>query len=108
LNGGLVESGSGLVGDKITLTAVLYDIAMEHIEMHLVLRPTDVDAAWDLGLIESLDDELICEHCEEVVGSYKGQFYPYAVVINGDDEDWVICYECYWPVVNPTKSLPDD
>lgn len=83
-------------------------VCMEHIELHLILRPQDVDAAWNLGLVASLDEQLFCEHCEEVVGSYAGQFYPYAVVLDAEDADWVICYECYWPVVNPTKSLSDE
>lgn len=77
---------------------------MEHIELHLILRAQDVEDAWNLGLVSSLDEELFCEYCEEVVGEYRGLFYPYAIVLN-ENEEWVVCYECYWPVVNPKKPL---
>ena len=81
--------------------------SMEHIEMHIVLRPVDIDTAVNLGLLESPDDYLECEHCQEVVGHYEGMFYPFAIVLDSSDEDWVICYECYWPVIHPTTSLSD-
>ena len=92
---------------QITSTAVLYDIRMEHIEMHLVLRPSDINVAVDLDLLEDPDDEFECKACQEVVGHYEEHFYPFAIVLNSSDEDWLICYECYWAVVHPTKSLSD-
>ena len=86
---------------------MLYDIRMEHIEMHLVLRPSDINVAVDLDLLEDPDDEFECKACHEVVGHYEEHFYPFAIVLDTSDEVWLICYECYWSVVHPTKSLSD-
>lgn len=75
--------------------------------MHIVLREKDLPTAVELGLLESIDQDVYCKACEEAVGVYEGLFYPFAVVLDSDDNDWVVCYECYWPVVNPTTSLSD-
>jgi hypothetical protein len=83
---------------------------MEHYELHIINTKVDAEMATNIGLCsaESLTD-LACEHCEEPIAEYNGQFYPFAITINEDDEEWLSCEECFLPVIYPsTYEYVDD
>ena len=42
-----------------------------------------------------------CEHCESSIGRARGQFDPYVVVLNQDDDYWLLCENCALPVLDP-------
>jgi hypothetical protein len=61
----------------------------------------EADAA-GLPLAED-DDE--CQHCESRIGRGRGQFRGYVIVLNQDDDFWLLCTECSAPVTDP--NLPE-
>ena len=73
---------------------------MEHFEIHIVNTPAEATLAVEAGLLESLE-QLACEHCEEVVGEDLDEFYSFAIVLDEFDDAWVVCDECYTPVIDP-------
>jgi hypothetical protein len=76
---------------------------MEHYELHIINTRDDAELAEKVGLYatDTLTD-LVCEHCEEPVAEYNGQFYPFALTIGEDDDEWITCEECFLPVVYPS------
>lgn len=79
-------------------------LRMEHFEVHIVSTPADVQSAIGVGLLDSEPVELYCEHCDEIVGEDLDEFYPFAVVLTADDEEWFVCEECFTPTLDPQGS----
>jgi hypothetical protein len=81
---------------------------MEHLELHVITSHHDAEIAARAGLLsEYPGEDLSCDHCGTSVGSVSGVFYPFAVILDEDDLDWISCDECYTPVVHPAAlDLP--
>jgi hypothetical protein len=74
---------------------------MEHLELHIITSNPDLETAVTIGL---LDDStvLACDNCESTLADCEGAFYSFVVILNEDDESWLVCEECYSPVVYPS------
>lgn len=70
------------------------------LELHPVLDEFAEDDADSAGLPLAEDNDA-CDHCESRIGRTRGQFLPYVVVLNQDDESWLLCTDCSSPVLDP-------
>lgn len=79
---------------------------MRALEVHIIETASDIDLAIQAGLLEPHRlDSSACAECEELVGygSNVDDFEPFCVVIDIDDNDWVVCIDCSAPL---TESSP--
>ena len=80
---------------------------MEHLELHLINNEFDALSAINVGLLEDLS-ELACDNCEEPIAEYQFEFYPFVVILNEDDESWLVCEECSSPILYPATFDSQD
>lgn len=76
---------------------------MRSLEVHIVETASDVDLAIKAGLLEPQHlDYSTCSECDDAIGHVidDGSFEPFAVVIDVDDADWVVCTDCASPVTD--------
>lgn len=79
---------------------------MQHIEIHVIESDRDIDSAVECGLLDGPFAIRPCEHCDAELGAL-GTFHPFVIVLNGDDE-WTLCYECSFPLFEPTPLTDAD
>lgn len=70
------------------------------LELHPVPDEFAEDEADSAGL-PLADNDDACDHCESSIGRSRGQFLPYVIVLNQDDESWMLCASCSLPVTEP-------
>ena len=76
---------------------------MRAFEVHVLDTPSDIDLAIKAGVLEPHRlDYSSCSECEESIGHITLQetFEPFCVVIDADDNDWVVCVDCASPIVD--------
>ncbi len=76
---------------------------MRALEVHIIETASDIDLAIKAGLLEPTQLNAVnCSDCEEEVGHTGGveEFEPFAVVIDADDADWVVCIDCASPITD--------
>jgi hypothetical protein len=79
---------------------------MRSLEVHLFETETDVDYAIASGTL--LPEQLAstkCVDCGERVGYVTTDFEPFVVVIDENDQDWVVCCECSRPIVSHVDAF---
>jgi hypothetical protein len=73
------------------------------LELHPVPDEFAEDEADSAGLPLAEDDDT-CEHCDSRIGHARGRFAPYVIVLNQDDDFWLLCTECSSPVLDPGQA----
>lgn len=74
---------------------------MRSLEVHVFETETDLDDALRSGV--ALPEQLAmteCQECEELTGICDFGFEPFVVVIDENDRDWALCYECASPMLD--------
>lgn len=76
---------------------------MRALEVHIIETASDIDLAIKAGILEPTRlNAVLCSDCEEEVGHTvdADEFEPFAVVIDSDDADWVVCIDCASPITD--------
>jgi hypothetical protein len=76
---------------------------MRALELHIIETASDVDLAIKAGLLEPHRlDYTSCSDCDDTVGhaATDEAFEPFCVVIDADDNDWVVCIDCASPITD--------
>lgn len=74
---------------------------MRSLEMHMFETERDVELAIRSGIV--LPEQLAssrCIQCTEGVGYAGPGYLPFLLVIDENDQDWLLCTECAGPVFN--------
>lgn len=75
---------------------------MRSLELHFFEAQRDVDLALQSGTAnpEQLASTR-CQECEDQAGySAHGSFTPFVLVIDENDQDWILCEDCASPVLS--------
>lgn len=75
---------------------------MEHLEIHIITTEYSAELAFEAGLLEEDDVELVCDNCDKPLGSspMTYHFTPFCIAMN-DSEVWFVCLDCASPLVYP-------
>ena len=73
---------------------------MRSLELHLFETDRDVDLAISSGTAfpEQLADTQ-CLECDGSTGNCVTGFEPFVLVIDENDQDWTLCFDCARPVL---------
>lgn len=73
---------------------------MRNLEIHAFDKSSDVDDAVQWGLVESLGG-VVCAQCDADLGYSEdlGTFTQFCMVIDDEDTEWFVCFDCAEPVV---------
>ena len=77
--------------------------SMRHLEVHVIETEQDIDLAIQAGLLTGSQlDHSYCAECDESVGHSLevGNFIPFSVVLDSDDNSWPVCSDCAGPVTD--------
>lgn len=84
----------------------LYAMVMRLLEIHMFETEDDITSAIQVGAI--LPEQLIhstCIDCKGGVGYAGLDFEPFVIVIDENDQDWLVCCDCAKPVLNYVDSF---
>lgn len=70
------------------------------LELHPV-PDEDAEALADVAGLPLAAAADSCEHCESRIGRSRGGFGPYVIVLDQDDDYWLVCENCAQPVLFP-------
>ena len=80
----------------------LYAILMRSLEVHYFETERDLELALTSGLI--LPEQLIitdCTECKEkLCYSSSKDFTPFVLVVDENDQDWIVCETCAGPILD--------
>ncbi len=75
---------------------------MRSLEVHVFETERDIDLALNAGIV--LPEQLAsssCIQCADKIGYSAGpEFGPFVLVIDENDQDWLLCHECATPILN--------
>jgi len=74
---------------------------MRSLEVHVFETETDLDHALRSGI--ALPEQLAmteCRECDLTTGICDGDFEPFVVVIDENDQDWILCTDCASPMLD--------
>jgi hypothetical protein len=74
---------------------------MRSLEMHMFETEHDVEIAIRSGIV--LPEQLAssrCIQCSDGVGYSGPEYLPFLLVIDENDQDWLLCTECAGPIFN--------
>lgn len=74
---------------------------MRSLEVHLFETDTDLDNALRSGIV--LPEQVAhteCVDCGEDVCYTNLDFCPFVLVIDENDQDWILCEDCASPILN--------
>ena len=79
---------------------------MRSFEIHLFETGSDLELALQGGIVTpERVASTTCSECEEFV-AYSGEpdkYIPFALTIDEDDHDWVLCVDCASPILDHSE-----
>jgi hypothetical protein len=81
----------------------LYAILMRSLEVHYFETERDLELALTSGLILPEQVALTdCAECKDKLGytDPTSDFTPFVIVVDENDQDWIVCEECASPVLD--------
>lgn len=78
---------------------------MRSLEVHLFETERDVELAIRSGT--ALPEQIAstrCIDCDGTAGYASGDFEPFVLVIDENDQDWILCSDCARPVLTYVDS----
>ena len=81
----------------------LYAMFMRSLEVHYFETERDLSLALTSGLI--LPEQIAvtdCTECDDKLGylDIRMKFTPFVLVVDENDQDWVVCAECASPILD--------
>jgi hypothetical protein len=81
---------------------------MRSLEVHVFETDNDLDNAVKAGVV--LPEQIAitaCADCGESVCYTDDDFCPFALIIDENDQDWILCEDCASPILDYVdKSFP--
>lgn len=81
---------------------------MRSLEVHVFETDTDLDNALKAGIVFPEQVAITeCSDCGEGVCYTDELFCPFALIIDENDQDWILCEDCASPILDYVdKSFP--